>query len=394
MNIHEYQAKNLLRSHGVNVPDGVVIFSLEELDTQINKEQNGYVLKAQIHAGGRGKAGGVKIVGNFNALKEAAEEMMGKTLITHQTGPAGQKVRRLYVESLTKIKKEYYISLVVNRDTGGISMIASSEGGMDIEEVAEHNPEKIVTIDVDVNLGMQPFYIRKMGFKLGLDKIQISKLVPMIQKIYETFVATNAEQIEINPLVETEENENNETQFIALDAKINFDSNALYRHPDIMSLRDKDEEDEIETEAEHHEISYVRMDGEIGCMVNGAGLAMSTMDIIKYYGSEPANFLDIGGSATQARVEKAFKIILSDPSVKAILVNIFGGIVKCDMIADGIIEAAKDIKLKVPLVVRLSGTNSDIGKFKLSKCDIPGLIAADDLADAAKTVVDAVKNQK
>ncbi|MCE2993460.1 MAG: ADP-forming succinate--CoA ligase subunit beta [Alphaproteobacteria bacterium] len=386
MNIHEYQAKAVLSAYGVAVPSGKVAFSPEEAESAAKELKSPVlVVKAQIHAGGRGKAGGVKLVKSPEAAAEATRELLGKILVTHQTGPEGKEVRKVYVESGSNIKKEYYLSAVLDRDVSGITFIASTEGGMEIEEVAHNTPEKIIRVSVDPTIGLQGFHKRKLAFGLGLQDAQIKSFSKVVQGVYDAFVDKDAAQVEINPLIETAEGD-----FMALDAKINFDSNALYRHPDIQALRDEFEEDPLEIEASRHDLNYIKMDGTIGCMVNGAGLAMATMDIIKLYGSSPANFLDVGGGATKEKVKEAFKIILSDKNVKGILVNIFGGIMRCDIIADGIINAAKEIGIKVPVVVRLAGTNADIGKKMLNESGLT-LIAANDLDDAAEKIV---KNTK
>ena len=388
MNIHEYQAKEVLKKYGVPVPEGYPAFTVPEaVDVAKQLQNNGhkiFVVKAQIHAGGRGKAGGVKVTKSIDEAKEKAAEILGKTLVTHQTGPEGKEVKRLYVEAGSNIKKEYYLSAVMDRATKSVVFMASTEGGMDIEEVAAQTPEKIVTVKVDTASGIQGFHARRIGFALGFKGDLLKKFTKIVFALYKAFLDTDASQVEINPLVETAEGD-----ILALDAKYNFDDNALYRHPDIRELRDLDEEEPLEIEASKYDLNYVKMDGKIGCMVNGAGLAMATMDIIKLYGSSPANFLDVGGGATKEKVTAAFKIILSDPNVEGILVNIFGGIMRCDIIADGIVEAAKEVNLSVPLVVRLEGTNVDLGKEILAKSGLT-IISADDLADAAKKVVDAV----
>ncbi|MFT6332299.1 MAG: succinyl-CoA synthetase beta subunit [Lentimonas sp.] len=389
MNIHEYQAKEVLKKYGVPVPEGYSAFNVPEaVDAAKQLQTNGhkiFVVKAQIHAGGRGKAGGVKVTKSIDEAREKATEILGKTLITHQTGPEGKEVKRLYVEAGSNIKKEYYLSAVMDRATNSVVFMASTEGGMDIEEVAAETPEKIITVVVDIAAGVQGFHARKLGFALGLKGDLLKKFVKIIFSLYKAFVETDGSQIEINPLVETVEGD-----IIALDAKYNFDDNALYRHPAIRELRDLEEEDPLEVEASKYDLNYVKMDGKIGCMVNGAGLAMATMDIIKLFGSSPANFLDVGGGATKEKVTEAFKIILSDPNVEGILVNIFGGIMRCDIIANGILEAAKEVNLSVPLVVRLEGTNVDLGKAILAKSDL-AIISADDLGDAARKIVAAVK---
>lgn len=389
MNIHEYQAKALLKKFGVAVPEGHVAFYVPEaveaakaLEASGNKV---FVVKAQIHAGGRGKGGGVKVVKSVEEVKEKASEILGMTLVTHQTGPEGRVVKRLYVEAGSNIKKEYYLSAVVDRKTKTVVFMASTEGGMEIEEVAAHSPEKIITVSVDAASGIQQFHARKLGFGLGLSGETLKKFIKLIFSLYKAFIETDASQLEINPLVETAEGD-----IIALDAKYNFDDNALHRHEEIRELRDLDEEEPLEIEASKYDLNYIKMDGKIGCMVNGAGLAMATMDIIKLYGSSPANFLDVGGGATREKVTAAFKIILSDPNVKGILVNIFGGIMRCDIIANGILEAAKEVNLSVPLVVRLEGTNVDLGKEILAKSGL-AIIPANDLSDAAQKIVAAVK---
>jgi succinyl-CoA synthetase beta subunit len=391
MNIHEYQAKNLLKKFGVEVPVGYEAFSVEEAVEAAKKLQADgnkvFVVKAQIHAGGRGKAGGVKVVKTIEEVQEKAKEILGKILITHQTGPEGKEVKRLYVESGSSIKKEYYLSAVVDRASKAIIFMASQEGGVEIEEVAATNPEKIITTKVDIATGIQGFHARKLGFALGLKGDTLKKFSKLMFSLYKAFVETDASQVEINPLVETEQGD-----IIALDAKMNFDSNSLYRHKEIQDLRDLDEEEPLEIEASKYDLNYIKMDGKIGCMVNGAGLAMATMDIIKLYGSSPANFLDVGGGATQEKVTEAFKIILSDKNVQGILVNIFGGIMRCDIIANGIIEAAKTVNLSVPLVVRLEGTNVELGKEILAKSGL-AIIAANDLGDAAQKIVKAVENK-
>jgi succinyl-CoA synthetase beta subunit len=388
MNIHEYQAKILLKKFGVAVPEGYPAFSVEEAVAAAEKLQNAghkvFVVKAQIHAGGRGKAGGVKVTKSIAEVREKASQILGATLVTHQTGKEGRLVKRLYVEAGSNIKKEYYLSAVVDRQSKAVIFMASTEGGMEIEEVAAHNPEKIIVTKVDIATGIQGFHARKLGYGLGLKDDVLKKFSKSLFAIYNAFMSTDAAQLEINPLVETVEGD-----IIALDAKYNFDDNALYRHPDIKELRDLDEEEPLEIEASKYDLNYVKMDGKIGCMVNGAGLAMATMDIIKLYGSSPANFLDVGGGATKEKVTEAFKIILSDPNVKAILVNIFGGIMRCDIIANGILSAAKEVNLSVPLVVRLEGTNVELGKEILAKSGL-AIIAADDLADAAAKVVKSI----
>jgi len=389
MNIHEHQAKAVLEKFGVPVPRGGVAFTPDEA-VKVAGTLGGqlWVVKAQIHAGGRGKGGGVKVVKSLDALRTEAARMLGMTLITHQTGPEGKKVHRIYVEEGSSIARELYLSFVVDRETSRIAMIASTEGGMDIEEVAAKTPEKLLTLTIDPAAGFQPHHGRRVAFALGLKGPQIQEAVSLLTGLYKAFVETDASLIEINPLVV-----NGEGKLVCLDAKFNFDDNALFRHPDIKALRDETEEDPMELEASKHDLNYIKLDGEIGCMVNGAGLAMATMDIIKLYGSEPANFLDVGGGATKEKVTSAFKLILSDKNVKGILVNIFGGIMRCDIIAEGVVAAAKEVKLSVPLVVRLAGTNVELGKEILSKSGLK-ITPADDLADAAKKIVAAVKGGK
>ncbi len=389
MNIHEYQAKILLKKFNVAVPEGHPAFSVPEaVEAAKQLESSGhkvFVVKAQIHAGGRGKAGGVKVVKSIEEVREKASQILGKVLITHQTGPEGKEVKRLYIESGSNIKKEYYLSAVVDRKSKTVVFMASKEGGVEIEEIALHSPEKIITVAIDPATGIQACHARKLGFALGFKGDILKKFSKLVHSLYHAFIETDASQIEINPLVETHEGE-----IVALDAKINFDDNALHRHDDIKTLRDLDEEEPLEIEASKYDLNYIKMDGQIGCMVNGAGLAMATMDIIKLFGSSPANFLDVGGGATREKVTAAFKIILSDVNVKGILVNIFGGIMRCDIIANGILEAAKEVKLSVPLVVRLEGTNVDLGKEILAKSGL-AIIPANDLADAAQKIVKAVK---
>ena len=386
MNIHEHQAKELLARFGVSVPRGAVVFSPDEA-VKAAEELGGpvYVIKAQIHAGGRGKGGGVKVVKSLDDVRSEAERMLGMTLVTHQTGPEGKEVGRVYVEDGCDIARELYLSLLVDRGNKRINVIASTEGGMDIEEVAEKAPEKILTIAIDPVTGLMPFHANRIAFALGLEGEQIKSARQFLSAMYKAFTDLDASMVEINPLVVTGGGE-----VMALDAKMNFDDNALFRHKDIEELRDETEENERELEAQKHGLNYVALDGTIGCMVNGAGLAMATMDIIKLYGKEPANFLDVGGGANEETVAAAFKIILSDPSVEAILINIFGGIARCDVIAEGVVAAAKELELKVPLVVRLEGTNVEKGKDILKKSGL-AIIPADDLADAAKKVVEAAK---
>lgn len=385
MNIHEYQGKQLLREYGVAVSSGIVAFTPEEaveaakqLDTKV------YVVKAQIHAGGRGKAGGVKIAKNLDEVRAYAEELLGKILVTPQTGPEGKEVKRLLVEEGSNIEKEYYIGLVLDTAQDRVVLMGSEEGGMDIEEVAEATPEKIFKEVIDPVVGLTGFQARRMAFNMNIPKHLVNKAVKFMSGLYKVFVEKDASTVEINPLVVTAEDD-----ILALDAKFNFDASALYRHKDIVELRDFDEEDPKEIEASKFDLSYISLDGNIGCMVNGAGLAMATMDTIHYYGGEPANFLDVGGGATAEKVTEAFKIILSDEAVKGIFVNIFGGIMKCDVIAEGVIIAAKEIGLEVPLVVRLEGTNVDKGKALLNESGL-NIIAADSMADGAQKIVELV----
>ena len=389
MNIHEYQAKSLLAKYGVAVPRGGVAFSPDEAVT-VARQLGGpvWVVKAQIHAGGRGKGGGVKVVKSLDDVKDQSSKILGMTLVTHQTGPEGKLVKRLYVEEGCDIKRELYLSFLVDRATSRITVMASTEGGMEIEEVAASHPEKILKVAIDPASGMQPHHARSIAFGLGLEGKQVASATKFMLAMYEAFTGLDASIVEINPLVVTGAGE-----LIALDAKMNFDDNALYRHKDVEDMRDPDEEDASELEAAKWSLNYVKLDGEIGCMVNGAGLAMATMDIIKLYGSEPANFLDVGGGATKERVTAAFKIILGDKNVKGILVNIFGGIMRCDVIAEGVVAAAREVKLNVPLVVRLEGTNVDLGKKIMAESGLP-IISADNLADAAEKVVKAVKGTK
>lgn len=386
MNIHEYQAKAVLAKYGVAVPSGHAAFTPEEAVQKAN-ELGGpvWVVKAQIHAGGRGKAGGVKVVKSVADVEKEAKRLLGSTLVTHQTGPEGKEVHRLYIEEGSSIERELYLSVLVDRATSRISFIASTEGGMDIEEVAAKTPEKILSFSVDPASGISGFHGRKVAYALGLEGDLNKQGVALIEKLYKAFVAEDMSMLEINPLVVT-----GEGKLVCLDAKVNFDSNALYRHKDIVELRDLTEEDPSEVEASKYDLNYIKLDGKIGCMVNGAGLAMATMDIIKLYGSEPANFLDVGGGATKEKVTAAFKIILSDPSVEGILVNIFGGIMRCDIIAEGVVAAAKEVSLSVPLVVRLEGTNVELGKKIMAESGLP-IISADNLADAAEKIVKAVK---
>jgi succinyl-CoA synthetase beta subunit len=386
MNIHEYQAKELLAKFGVAVPQGAVAYTAAEA-VEAAKKLGGKVwaVKAQIHAGGRGKAGGVKIARSEEEVAAAAKAMLGKTLVTHQTGPEGRDVKRVYIEAGCDIARELYLALSIDRGSGRITIIAAAEGGMDIEELAVRAPDKILREAIDPAAGLSPFYARRLGFAFALSGPQIGKLVSFVGALYRAFTELDASLMEINPLVVTGSGD-----LLALDAKIGFDDNALFRQPDVEALRDEDEEDPIELEAGKHQLNYVKLDGNIGCMVNGAGLAMATMDIIKLYGGSPANFLDVGGGATKERVTVAFKLILSDPNVEAILVNIFGGIMRCDVIAEGIVSAAREVNLHVPLVVRLEGTNVELGRKILSQSGLP-LTAADDFEDAARKVVAALQ---
>jgi succinyl-CoA synthetase beta subunit len=386
MNIHEYQAKGLLAKFGVAVPRGGVAYTANEA-LSVARDLGGpvWVVKAQIHAGGRGKGGGVKVVRSLDEVEAAAKRMLGMTLVTHQTGPAGKQVKRVYVEEGCDIARELYLGMLVDRATSRVTVMASTEGGMEIEEVAARTPEKILRAAIDPATGMQPFHARKIAYGLGLKDKQVSAAVKFMLAMYDAFTGLDASLVEINPLVVT-----GAGQVLALDAKMNFDDNALFRHKDVEELRDPDEEDPAELEAARQSLNYIKLDGSIGCMVNGAGLAMATMDIIKLYGAEPANFLDVGGGATKERVTAAFKIILSDRNVKGILVNIFGGIMRCDVIAEGVVAAAREVRLQVPLVVRLEGTNVDLGKKILAESGLP-IISGDNLADAAAKVVRAVK---
>jgi succinyl-CoA synthetase beta subunit len=386
MNIHEYQAKALLKTFDVPVGHGLPAFSVEEAVKAAEELSSPVkVVKAQVHAGGRGKGGGVKVAKSLDEVREAAEAMFGMQLVTHQTGPDGLPVSRVYVEEGTDIARELYLSCLVDRATSRIAFIASTEGGMDIEEVARVTPEKVFTMTVDPATGLLPHHVRRMAKALNLEGPQTKQLNGMLAGLYRAFVETDMSLLEINPLVVT-----GDGKLICLDAKVNFDSSALYRHRDIAELRDESQEDEKEIEASKYDLSYIALDGEIGCMVNGAGLAMATMDIIKLYGAEPANFLDVGGGATTEKVTAAFKIITADPNVKGILVNIFGGIMRCDVIAEGVIVAVKEVGLQVPLVVRLEGTNVELGKQIIRDSGL-NVIAADDLNDAAKKIVAAVK---
>ena len=386
MNIHEHQAKQILKKYGAVVPEGIFALNVEDLleKAKLLKTEK-YVLKAQIHAGGRGKAGGVKILNTLEELELAAKELLGKTLITHQTGPEGRKVKRLYVEGSSNIEKEFYLSCLVDRASSKIAFISSDQGGMDIEEVARNNPEKIITTKVDVGDQISVLDCEKVIEIFKLDNETKNQAINLIQSIYKMFTSMDASMVEINPLILTKEK-----KIVCLDAKVNFDSNALFRHPEIIELRDLNEEDPAEIEASKHNLAYIKLDGSIGCMVNGAGLAMATMDIIKLYGKEPANFLDVGGGASKEKVSAALKLILSDKNVKGILINIFGGIMRCDVLAQGVVEAAKEININVPLVVRLAGTNFKEGKEILDNSGLK-LISADNLDDAAKKIVEAIK---
>ena len=386
MNIHEHQAKELLKKFGVPVPNGVVAFSVEEaIEKSKLLKTNKYVLKAQIHAGGRGKAGGIKILNSLDDLKEESSNLLGKFLKTHQTGPEGREVRRLYIEEATEIEKEFYLSCLIDRANSKIAFIASAQGGMDIEDVASKNPNKIITYRLDYKNKISDEETEKIVSIFNLKNSSKNQAQKIIQSIYQTLIKTDASLIEINPLVITKKG-----NVLCLDAKINFDDNGLYRHPEILNLRDLNEEDPIEIEASKHDLSYIKLSGKIGCMVNGAGLAMATMDIIKLHGEEPANFLDVGGGASKEKVSAALKIILSDKSVKGILINIFGGIMKCDVLAQGVVDAAKEVKISVPLVVRLAGTNFQKGKKILTSSGLK-IISANNLADAAKKIVKAIK---
>ena len=386
MNIHEHQAKQLLKKYGAKVPNGIFAFNVKDL---LEKAKTLYtekfVLKAQIHAGGRGKAGGVKILNNLEDLEKEATELLGKTLVTHQTGPNGREVKRLYVEESSKIEKEFYLSCLVDRASSKIAFISSDQGGMDIEEVAINTPEKIITTKVDLSNNISNEDCNNIIKIFNLKDASRDEAINLIKSIYKMFIDTDANLVEINPLILTKDN-----SVICLDAKMNFDSNALFRQNEIMELRDLNEEDDTEIEASKHDLAYIKLDGSIGCMVNGAGLAMATMDIIKLYGEEPANFLDVGGGASKEKVSAAFKIILSDKNVKGILINIFGGIMRCDVLAQGVVDAAKEINISVPLVVRLAGTNFKEGKEILDSSGLK-LISAENLDDAAKKIVEAIK---
>ena len=386
MNIHEHQAKKILENYGAKVPKGIFAFKVDDLLEKANTlKKEKYILKAQIHSGGRGKAGGVKLVNNLDELEKEAKNLIGKILVTHQTGPSGRKVNRLYVEEVSEINKEFYLSCLVDRASSKITFISSDQGGMDIEEVASNNPEKIITTQVEFNEQISESDCKKIIEIFNLNKEANEDAIKLVKSIYKMFVELDASLVEINPLILTKDN-----QIVCLDAKMKFDDNALFKHPEIKELRDLNEEEETEIEASKHDLSYIKLDGSIGCMVNGAGLAMATMDIIKLYGEEPANFLDVGGGASKEKVTEAFKIILSDKNVKGILINIFGGIMRCDILAKGLVEAAKEIKINVPLVIRLAGTNFKEGKEILQSSGLK-IISASDLGDAAKKIVEAIK---
>jgi len=386
MNIHEHQAKQILKKFGATVPEGVFSSTVEELLEKCKSlKTEKYVLKAQIHAGGRGKVGGIKILNTLEELEKSAKELLGKKLITHQTGPEGREVKRLYVEASSDIEKEFYLSCLVDRATSKIAFISSYQGGMDIEDVASKSPDKILTTKIDLKDKISNEECEKIIQIFKLENNSKNEAISLIKSIYKMFIETDANLVEINPLILTKEK-----KIICLDAKVIFDSNALFRHPEILKLRDLNEEDPTEIEASKHDLAYIKLDGSIGCMVNGAGLAMATMDIIKLYGEEPANFLDVGGGASKEKVSAAFKIILSDENVKGILINIFGGIMRCDVLAQGVVDAAKEMKINVPLVVRLAGTNFKEGKKILDSSGLK-LISAENLDDAAKKIVKAIK---
>ena len=386
MNIHEHQAKQILKEFGIEVPNGVFALSIEDLIKKAKQlNTNKYVLKAQIHAGGRGKAGGVKILNNIDELIKESKELLGKKLITPQTGKEGKEVKRLYVEESSSIEKEFYLSCLVDRASSKIAFISSDQGGMDIEEVAQNKPDKIITTKLEFSENISDSDCEKIIKIFNLKEDSKLSAIKLIKSIYKMFLSTDASLVEINPLILTKDK-----KLVCLDAKINFDDNSLFRHPEILKLRDLNEEDPIEVEASKHDLAYIKLDGSIGCMVNGAGLAMATMDIIKLYGEEPANFLDVGGGASKEKVSAAFKIILSDKNVKGILINIFGGIMKCDVLAQGVVEAAKERKINVPLVVRLAGTNFEEGKKILQNSNLK-IISADNLDGAAKKIVEAIK---
>jgi len=385
MNVHEFQAKALLKRYGVAVPPGREVVSPEDAAKAAHELGGSCVIKAQIHAGGRGKAGGVKVCRSPEEAEDFARGLLGRKLVTHQTGPAGREVKRLLAEAASDIDRELYLGMVVDRGTGRPAMMASAEGGVEIEEVAARSPEKVLRESIDPAVGLQPFQARKLAFGIGIPKEAVSKAVKFMTALYRAFVDTDASMAEINPLVLTAQGD-----LLALDAKMGFDDNALFRHPEVRELRDLNEEDRKEIEASKFDLSYIALDGNIGCMVNGAGLAMATMDIIKHFGGEPANFLDVGGGATAEKVTEAFKILLSDEKVKAVLVNIFGGIMRCDVIANGVVEAARQVQLRAPLVVRLEGTNVDLGRKILDESGL-NIISAMDMADAAQRVVEAAR---
>ena len=386
MNIHEHQAKEILKEFGAPVSNGVVILSLKEINEKISQlKSKEFVLKAQIHAGGRGKAGGVKLIKNLEELKKEAEDMMGKILITHQTGPEGKEVKRLYIEEASEIAEEFYLSCLVDRQSSKIAFISSTEGGVDIEDVASKTPEKIITTKVDLKNEIEKEEIEKIIAPFKFNKNQKDEAIKLVQGLYKILLQKDASLIEINPLILTKNG-----KLICLDAKMNFDDNAIFRRPEILKLRDLNEENLAEIEASKYDLAYIKLNGSIGCMVNGAGLAMATMDIIKIYGKEPANFLDVGGGASKEKVAAAFKLILSDKNVEGILINIFGGIMRCDVLAQGVVDAAKEINLSVPLVVRLAGTNFEEGKKILDKSNLR-ILSASDLNDAAKKIVEAIK---
>ena len=385
MNIHEHQAKEILRNYGAPVSNGVVIFSSEEINDKVSLlKKNAYVLKAQIHAGGRGKAGGVKLIKNISELQNEAKKMMGKVLITHQTGPQGKQVKRLYIEEASDISQELYLSCLIDRQSAQIAFISSTAGGMDIEKVASETPEKIITNKFELKNQLSDEDISKIVLPFKLNEKQLVDANKLIKALYKIIIEKDTTLIEINPLIITVSG-----KLLCLDAKMNFDDNAIYRRPEILKLRDLNEEDDAEIEASKHDLAYIKLNGSIGCMVNGAGLAMATMDIIKLYGKEPANFLDVGGGASKEKVTAAFKLILSDKNVKGILINIFGGIMRCDVLAQGVVDAAKEINLAVPLVVRLAGTNFKEGKKILEDSDLK-ILSASDLNDAAKKIVEAI----
>ena len=386
MNIHEHQAKQLLKKFGAIVPNGEACFTVQEVIEKAKKlNLKKYVLKAQIHAGGRGKAGGVKILDNLADLEKAANDLLGKKLVTHQTGPSGKEVKRLYLEEPSNIEKEFYLSCLIDRASSKIAFISSDQGGMDIEEVAKNDPSKISTVKINFSGDLKDEDCKKIVQNFNLDNDAKLKCIKIIKSIFKTFISTDASLIEINPLILTKEN-----NIVCLDAKISFDDNAIFKHPELLELRDLNEEDPTEIEASKHDLAYIKLDGTIGCMVNGAGLAMATMDIIKLHGQEPANFLDVGGGASKEKVSAAFKIILSDKNVKGILINIFGGIMRCDVLAQGIVEAARETKIDIPLVVRLAGTKSKEGKKILDESGLK-IISASDLGDAAKKIVEQVE---